>query len=190
MKRISNQGFLLMETLIVAVFVTTLTMFIYQNSLPLMGEYERRINYDDIDSVYAVNLVRKVLLHDDNIEALTEGILEGDTVIRDITDCSLWKQTTLCDEIKRQTGIVPSTLGASNDGKIYITRYELSKLKDEIKDNRLFERSNDRGIRTYINYLPRFTTTSVTQGYRLIITRNVLTDTSEIQKFANIEVVL
>ncbi len=190
MKRITNHGFLLMETLIVAIFVVTLTMFIYTNSLPLMGEYERRINYDDIDSVYAANLVRKVLLKDENLASLTAGILEGDVTIRDITDCTLWKQTALCDEIKNQTGIVPSTLGASNDGKIYITRYELSKLKDEIKNNQRFERSNDRGIRTYINYLPRFTTTSVTQGYRLIIVRNVLTKTSEIQKFANIEVIV
>ncbi len=190
MKRKNNRGFMLMESLIVAVFVLSIFNFIYRNGVPLMGEYERRYNYDDIDSVYAANLIRNMLVSDANLPSLTQGILEGEVTYRDITDCSLWNQVELCNALKEELDIVPSTKTASADGKIYLTRYELSKLKDEVKKGNAFAGNTERGIKTYVEYLPKFTTTSVTQGYRLLIVRNIVHDNGESQKYANIEVIL
>lgn len=60
MLRINNKGFALVETLIVSVFVMTMFTVIYANFFPIMGEYERRQNYDDIDSLYKTFLVKRM----------------------------------------------------------------------------------------------------------------------------------
>lgn len=54
MKKLNNKGFVLAETLVVAVFLVTVFSIIYNNMYPLIGEYERREVYDDLDSKYAV----------------------------------------------------------------------------------------------------------------------------------------
>jgi competence protein ComGC len=40
MKRINQKGFVLLETLIVTVFVMSIFVFVYRNSVPMMGQYE------------------------------------------------------------------------------------------------------------------------------------------------------
>lgn len=190
MKLTNKKAFMLMESLIVATFIMTIFTFIYKNAVPLLGEYTRRASYDDIDSVYAASLFRNVLLRDNNLESLTAGILEGDISYRDITDCSLWYQSDLCNTLKQQLDIVESNVDSSNDGRIYVTRYELSRLKDEVEKELIFQGNQDRGIKTYIEYLPKYTTTEVTSGYRLIIVRTITNTNSETQKYANIEVIL
>ena len=57
MRRKSEKGFMLLETLVVTVFIATLFAFIYQNTIPLFGEYKQRMKYDDIDSVEMILLI-------------------------------------------------------------------------------------------------------------------------------------
>ena len=47
MKKLNRKGFVLAETLVVTVFLMIIFTMIYQNFVPLMGEYERRENYDN-----------------------------------------------------------------------------------------------------------------------------------------------
>ena len=56
MKLLNKKGFILVETLVVTLFVTTLFILVYQNLVPSIGEYEAMTSYDDIDSVYAANV--------------------------------------------------------------------------------------------------------------------------------------
>ena len=56
MLKINSKGFVLVETLVVAVFVSAIFSVIYSNFYPIMGEYEKREAYDDIDSKYATCL--------------------------------------------------------------------------------------------------------------------------------------
>ena len=184
MKRINNRAFLLIEFLIVTTFVTTIFTFIYHNGLPLMAEYTRRNNYDDIDSVYAVDLFRNLLIEDANFDTIRDGILEGDVIYKDITDCNQWNQVAVCNSLKSELGVT------GTQGKIYLTRYELSRLKKEVEEKRIFGNNTDRGIQSYIDFLPRYTTLSVRQGYRIILVRNVETPGGTVQKYSNIEVVL
>ena len=51
----NNSGFVLAETLVVTVFLMAIFVMIYINYLPLVGEYEKRETYDDVDGKYAVN---------------------------------------------------------------------------------------------------------------------------------------
>ncbi len=184
MKRINNRAFLLIEFLIVTTFVTTVFTFIYRNGLPLMAEYTRRNNYDDIDSVYAVDLFRNLLMQDANFDTIRAGILEGTVVYKDITDCGQWSQSAVCNTLKTELGVT------GVQGKIYLTRYELSRLKKEVEDKHIFSQNTDRGIQSYIEFLPRYTTMTVRQGYRIILVRNVATKDGTVQKYSNIEVVL
>lgn len=190
MTRMNRKGFLLIESLIVVTFIMTIFTFIYKNSVPLIAEYNRRSGYDDIDSVYAINLMRNLLVQDDKFDELVSGISDGSVLYKDITDCNLWSQKDMCNTLKEQFSIVPTTTSNdANNGKIYITRFELSKLKDEVEKGNIFNQNTERGIKTYIDYLPNYTTSEVLTGYRMIIVRNILYNGEETQKYANIEVI-
>ena len=52
-KKLNNGGFVLVETLIVSVFVMSIFSILYNNFFPLMGEYEKREVYVDVDAKYA-----------------------------------------------------------------------------------------------------------------------------------------
>ena len=53
MKNLNNRGFGLVETLIVSVFVMGIISLVFVNFYPLIGEYEKREVYDDVDGKYA-----------------------------------------------------------------------------------------------------------------------------------------
>lgn len=57
----NNKGFVLVETLVVAVFVAAIFSVIYANFYPLMGEYEKREAYDDVDSKYATFWFKRII---------------------------------------------------------------------------------------------------------------------------------
>ena len=56
-----NRGFVLVETLIVSVFVMVILSIMYRNFYPLMSEYEKRENYDDIDSKYETYWIKNFI---------------------------------------------------------------------------------------------------------------------------------
>ncbi len=61
MKKLNNNGFVLAETLIVTVFVLTLFSMIYRNFYPIIGLYEQRETYDDVDGKYVAYWVKKII---------------------------------------------------------------------------------------------------------------------------------
>lgn len=60
-KRLNNSGFVLVETLIVAVAVSAIFAMVFKHFYPLMGEYERREDYDDIDSKYGTYWIKRMI---------------------------------------------------------------------------------------------------------------------------------
>jgi len=74
MKKLDNKGFVLAETLVVAVFLVAVFSIIYNNMYPLIGEYERREVYDDLDSKYAVYWLKSMVQDKDyNITKNVQG---------------------------------------------------------------------------------------------------------------------
>ena len=61
MLKLNNKGFVLVETLISAVFIMSIFSIIYVNFYPIMAEYEKRETYDDVDSKYATYWIKKVI---------------------------------------------------------------------------------------------------------------------------------
>lgn len=61
MKKLNHKGFILAETLVVTVFLMVIFSMLYSNFYPLIGEYERRETYDDVDGKYAVYWLKKLI---------------------------------------------------------------------------------------------------------------------------------
>lgn len=64
MKKLNQKGFILSETLVVSVFLMVMFTMIYTNFYPLIGEYEKRENYDDADGKYAAYWIKKIIESD------------------------------------------------------------------------------------------------------------------------------
>ena len=60
-KKLDNKGFVLAETLVVTVFLMLIFTMIYSYFYPLIGEYEKREVYDDVDSTYAIYWIKKMI---------------------------------------------------------------------------------------------------------------------------------
>lgn len=62
-KSLNNKGFVLVETMIVAVAVAAIFAVIFKHFYPLIGEYNRREDYDDIDSKYGTYWIKRIIQH-------------------------------------------------------------------------------------------------------------------------------
>ena len=134
MKKINNKGFVLAETLVVTVFLMVLFAMIYSNYLPLVGEYEKRETYDDVDSKYSVYWLKSM------IESAAYDIT-GDPArasnfnelgfvrfkCKDLTEVN--SQTVCKDMIKALQ--VNGCDRQGNNCDIYITPYRIGKTGEE-----------------------------------------------------------
>ncbi len=61
----NNKGFVLAETLVVTVFVMLIFTIIYANFYPILGKYQEREFFDDIDSKYNAYWIKRFLQDED-----------------------------------------------------------------------------------------------------------------------------
>lgn len=196
MKRINNKGVVLLETLLVSVFVLSIFIFIYRNSIPMMGLYEKLETYDDVDSVYAANMIKNLVITyiPDNY---ISGVLLSDKNYADISDCNdtnLYSDSSYCQNLKNRLHIEPTDI-------IYITRYNeiyLEDFREEVNNpnNDLkFAAGENAGFRDYLKtvannesfYNPNDDNKKVVGVYRIFISRTVpMMDGTTIKKYANI----
>lgn len=166
MKKIDNKGFALVETLIVATFVMGIFTLIFTNYFPMMGEYEKRERYDDIDSVYNTYLIKKMLENSGssstaiinlNLNQISAG--KGFVAV----NCSIYNNTEYldyCQNLFTNTGV----------SSLIITSYNLSNLKSNL-DSKLPNSYQD--FKDYISSLPDYTKETTTESgkpyvYRII----------------------
>ena len=172
-KIVNKNGFILVETLIVGVFIVGIFTLLYTNLFPLVGEYERYKDYDTVESTYIAHWARMIAL-----KGLTESsyTTARNTGYLDITDCSLY---TNSDGVADCSAFVTM----NNVSKIYLTPYSTVQFKNFVKDNNNFSRS----FREYISYLPTYsknTSKTANSGYYRVIVEYVSDDT---YKYGNIE---
>ena len=118
MKKIDTRGFVMVETIIVAVFVIGICTFLFANFLPLIGDYERVSNYDTVTSKYKVHEIRKMILRDfnnypDNVEfffinipsddgyykySITTENIEGQTIVKHEL-CDILNSKNYCNKL-------------------------------------------------------------------------------------------
>ena len=188
MRKLNNSGFVLVETLIVSVFVMSIFSILYNNFFPLMGEYEKREVYDDVDAKYATFWIKR-LIQDVDVKFTAEQL---DALGTDASkpgyfmwDCSALgagstKEATCKRVVEssqvRMTGDVPH---------IYITTFSLTDFKTKI------DTSNDfsGGMHRYVSYLPEYTMASMNEAkYRVIVEFHRTRDDNDYLAYATFEV--
>lgn len=186
MKKLNRGGFVLAETLIVTGFILILFIMVYQNLVPIMGEYEKMYTYDDVDSVYAANLFKKVITDYSNLDNIDLAL--QDNIYYDISDCSnseIYTNTNYCAKIKE-------ALNMTDDDVILITEYNIRGFRREVKNNVYFDSGVLSNFKSYVNTLSdvdSFYKQSENKDgkYRLFIARKVSsTDGTTKMKYANL----
>lgn len=123
MKKMGNKGFALVETLIVAAFVMGILTLIFANYLPMMGKYEQRERYDDIDSVYHTYLIKNMLEYSDTSK-LTKPSDGGSVGI----DCDIYNDTDYLDYCQ-------NLFSSTKVYSIILTTYNIKSFKDDISSS-------------------------------------------------------
>jgi len=157
----------MVETLIVSVFVLTIFVLIYQNSIPMVGAYKNRERYDDADSVYNANLFRNLLLKDGLLyqQVTNEVAKQG---YMDLTNCGVFTNEFLetCNDLKEMIGV-------TSEDKIYITNWDIGVKGTETNKNLLQLSSLNRGLLEYVKYIEEQEQETSMYDYRLILSRTV-----------------
>lgn len=218
MKKFSNKGFVLAETIVVAVFMVTIFSALYSNYFPIMANYEKREYYDDLDSKYTAFWL-KYMMQDSSYEVNLTSITGSNYTFFDCNNvkdsyknkacrrlvieaglvdnpfCKTTANTKCADENKETSRyfnpLLPNNTAMDLKYVAIITPYRLDLFKGNlIPDNPLYTNISD-GMIDYINSLPDYTKESSTGAkYRLIIELydNRERERPPLYKYATIEV--
>ena len=160
MKKINNKGFALVETLIVSAFVVGIFSVMYANFYPMMGEYEKRENYDDISSIYNANLIKRLIENYKNEASLKSKInyiKNGE--YETIDEYDFPEEPT---NIQDYYNFLINNLDVD---AIYLTQYNITNFKNLAKNNSSF----DVQTKEYIDYLPNYKNNSNNLACRIIV---------------------
>lgn len=170
----NNKGFALVETLIVSVFVVTIFTIIFANYLPIIGEYERRQYYNDIDSTYKTYLVKKMVESSESDIGSIKSSINSNNPLKSF-NCNNMDSTlqSYCKTLFNELDIK----------KAYLAQYNLRNVKTKIKNNQL-DSSYDSNIKDYINTLPYYNNNPKEFEYRIIVeyTKKINQGTNEEQE--------
>ena len=192
----NNKGFVLVETLVVTVFVAAVFSVIYINFYPLVGEYERRDFYDDLDSKYGAYWI-KVFLQDDNysfssistfLNSRGYDFFEGED------------GSTFCGNFPVNSddrNFCTTMWQRLHVNKVIVTNYQLDQNSSGIKNFKPIASSISEfgeSFHAYIEFLPDYIVPSVNRAkYRVLVEFKRSTDSSEDAEtyytYANMEVV-
>lgn len=190
MLKINSKGFVLVETLVVAVFVSAIFSVIYSNFYPIMGEYEKREAYDDIDSKYATFWFKRIIQSESvdfaNIKTDIGTKQYHEFQCNEIVDTDV-TAINFCNNLKTRLGVE----------HIYITNYRLGN-RDDIDDKTNFKGvveanvSNEfsSGFQDYVAYLPTYSKKSSLNGacYRIVVEFHNTRDDNDFYTYSTIEI--
>jgi len=182
-KRVKNRGFILVETMVVSIFVMTIFVFVYRNSIPMMGRYQRLNRYDDLDGVYAANMIKKMVTSYLSFDRIDELLVNSSYVdVSDCTDTSLYSDASYCTKLKK-------SLQIESGDVILITRYNPSEkivslgksFRDIVQEEVKFDSGSLSSFREYLKsvtdsesfYSASNTSNKAMGVYRIFITRSV-----------------
>jgi len=182
MKKNNSNGFVLAETLIVTVFLMVIFSMIYSNFYPIIGEYEKRETYDDVDAKYAVYWLKK-LIEDSSYSAKnsTFSFNNYGFVRFKCNDMSEPAKQEMCKKIVKSLEVS----GCDANGNycdIFITKYQIGKttnsFKDKVKDRpkRYAENCSSNESTCKNNYITTYKNSFPSKGdayYNQIAKKNI-----------------
>lgn len=187
--KLNNKGFVLVETLIVAVAVAAIFSLVFKHFFPLMGEYERREDYDDIDSKYGTYWVKRLIQSDfynfeDNRNQIKNNGYSSFSCdyISDPVKKNMCYQLLIDLEVSCDDNTTSNKIEKCNNTRsphIYITPYQLRSAPNTIttvsegnvKDAMNASTTLTDGLKEYLLYLPDYSKVQSLNGakYRIII---------------------
>ena len=170
MKKLNNSGFVLAETLVVTVFIMTIFTILYNNFFPLIGEYNKREHYDDVDSKYKVYWLKNFLQNSFyDFDSMKSQINTSYYVDFASADAFCGKFGAAA---KEQKEICLSYWKEAEISRVYVTKYNIQEFKES--------RGDVDGFTDYINYLPNYKNPSLNgAGYRVIAEFKMKTDAND-----------
>ena len=142
-KKLNNKGFVLAETLVVTIFLMTIFTMIYTYFYPLIGEYEKRETYDDVDSTYSIFWIKRLI--EDSSYSITSNQGKKNDFQKygyfrfecgDVTNDDYKRET--CRNLVKALQ-VDGCDGNGNNCSIFITKYRIGgtgiSFKRTVKEN-------------------------------------------------------
>lgn len=153
MKKNNKKGFAIAEVLAVTVAIMVIFITVYSNFFPTTAEFERRMDYNDLESLYATYYMRQFFnekFKDSDFNDRTYNLVYSEN-----SSCNGSINNSKCTEIAKSLEIE----------EMIITKNNIKDLKDDIENTGLSD-----GLKKYIKYLPvHLTQTSSSEQYRIIL---------------------
>lgn len=200
--KLNNKGFVLVETLIVSVFIASILAVLYNNFYPLMGEYEKREVFDDIDGKYATYWVKRIIQHDSTVLPANCQLTQLEQGC-DLTDLSKGlcycrfscemvgteSMKAMCHELIKKTQIKNKVNTADDltddEPEIYITTYNLEKFKKYVDE----KGGISGGMQRYLKFLPNYKWDSLNNAkYRVLVEFYRTKDDNDYMAYSTFEV--
>ena len=148
----NKKGFVLVETIVTSVFILGLFTFIIANVLPIIAEYEKKEDYDSIESIYDAHMIRKMILKDDE-----EKVAKLLTMPSGSSEYYLFDGKDICNFLSN-ANYCRALLGRDflDVKQIIITTYEISN--DFVSESKNF----NRNMKEYIANMQKYKNLSST----------------------------
>lgn len=151
MKKKSNNGFVLAETLIVTTFVAGILIFLFIQFSNLSKNYNDSYKYNTVEGLYSLNNIIKYIKSDTTFNESLSTLVNTDKYL-EITDCTLFSDPKYCSLL----------FELENIKSIYIT--------DNYFNKSIFNNSEET-IKTFINKI----NSDGEQKYRIVAEFNDFT---------------
>lgn len=167
MKKLNSKGFVMTETLVVAVFIMGIFGIMYNNYYPLIGEYERREVFDDVDSKYGAFWIKRFIQHSSyNLSAAEKNTINSNGyVLFSCNNINNDYRKTMCNKLLKELEVKDYNV----QPKVYITKYNLESFKNYVAADTNYATFSG-GFSDYVNFLPIYRVPSLNDAaYRVLI---------------------
>ena len=158
----NNKGFVLVESIVVAIFVLGFLTFLAVNILPLVGNYEAAINNDNVESRYEAHLIRKMLLKDNFCNSSSLLKMSSKTIYNHFVDdqiCDYLENKRYCRELFSEKYLNVKEIliidSSAQDIK-NLTKAEYSTIGTDVKEYTEYVDTVSREMREYIKNMSTF----------------------------------
>lgn len=117
MKKTSNHGFVLLETLIVTVFISGVLIFLFSQFVSLNRNYDESYKYNSVEDIYALYNIINYIKNDTDFY---NKIRVTDNEYTNITDCSLATNTNFCIKLFKYEDVENIIVTKNNFNKDYM----------------------------------------------------------------------
>lgn len=144
MKKIKNNGFVLAEAIVVSIFVLGMFTYLAMNVLPLIGKYDRVLNYDNPQEIYLANTLYEELIqtHGD-FDSATEELSNQKKILNDGKTCDDFSD----DKCKYYKTLIGDYLKI---GDLCV-----NNANNNANNNAECSDAKDRGMKEYYNYFEK-----------------------------------